>query len=294
VTTEAARLATPAVPRPRARRWLSGMAQLAYSPTGTIGLLLVLLWVVAALLAPWIATHSPTANNYAALANPRPSAQHFLGTDMLGRDLYSRILFGARTVLTVAPIATGGALALGALFGLLAGYRGGLADIIVSRVCDILLSFPVIILYLIVIVNFGPSMFNIIAVITITKAPIIARIVRGVALELRGREYVQAARLRGESAWYIMFVEILPNARGPLIVEACLRMGYTTVAIGSLGFLGVGLPPPTPDWGGMVRESYGLLTVHPHMALFPAAAISSLVIGFNLLAMGLRETSLRD
>jgi peptide/nickel transport system permease protein len=194
MTTEAARLATPAVPRPRARRWLSGMAQLAYSPTGTIGLLLVLLWVVAALLAPWIATHSPTANNYAALANPRPSAQHFLGTDMLGRDLYSRILFGARTVLTVAPIATGGALALGALFGLLAGYRGGLADIIVSRVCDILLSFPVIILYLIVIVNFGPSMFNIIAVITVTKAPIIARIVRGVALELRGREYVQAAR----------------------------------------------------------------------------------------------------
>ena len=144
------------------------------------------------------------------------------------------------------------------------------------------------------IVNFGASMLNIILVVTITKAPIIARIVRGVALELRVREYVQAARLRGEGDWYVMFVEILPNARGPLIVEACLRMGYTTVAIGALGFLGVGLPPPTPDWGGMVRESYGLLTVYPHMALIPAAAISSLVIGFNLLAMGLREASLRD
>lgn len=294
MATEAARIAVAPPRRGRSARWLSGMARLAWSPTGATGAGLVLLWVMVALLAPWIATHSPTANDYAALANPRPSATHLLGTDMLGRDLFSRIVFGARTVLTVAPIATGGALLLGCLFGLLAGYRGGITDIVVSRVCDILLSFPVIILYLIVIVNFGPSMLNIIIVITITKAPIIARIVRGVALELRGREYVQAARLRGEGDWYVMFVEILPNARGPLIVEACLRMGYTTVAIGALGFLGVGLPPPTPDWGGMVRESYGLLSVYPHMALFPAAAISSLVIGFNLLAMGLREVSLRD
>lgn len=294
MATEAGRIAMPAV-RP-GKAWLRAQAllRLLATPAGAIGLALVLFWVVVALAAPWIATHSPTANDYAALANPRPSATHLLGTDMLGRDMLARILFGARTVLTVAPLATVGALLLGSVFGLLAGYRGGITDILVSRVCDILLSFPVIILYLIVIVNFGASMLNIILVVTITKAPIIARIVRGVALELRVREYVQAARLRGEGDWYVMFVEILPNARGPLIVEACLRMGYTTVAIGALGFLGVGLPPPTPDWGGMVRESYGLLTVYPHMALIPAAAISSLVIGFNLLAMGLREASLRD
>lgn len=294
MATEAGRIAMPVV-RP-GKAWLRAQAllRLLATPAGAIGLALVLFWVVVALAAPWIATHSPTANDYAALANPRPSATHLLGTDMLGRDMLARILFGARTVLTVAPLATVGALLLGSVFGLLAGYRGGITDILVSRVCDILLSFPVIILYLIVIVNFGASMLNIILVVTITKAPIIARIVRGVALELRVREYVQAARLRGEGDWYVMFVEILPNARGPLIVEACLRMGYTTVAIGALGFLGVGLPPPTPDWGGMVRESYGLLTVYPHMALIPAAAISSLVIGFNLLAMGLREASLRD
>jgi peptide/nickel transport system permease protein len=268
-------------------------AALGRSPTAVLGLALIAFWAIVALLAPWIAPYSPTANDFAAVANPRPSATHWLGTDLLGRDILSRIMWGARTVLTIAPVATGGALALGCIFGVAAGYLGGWVDAVVSRVCDILLSFPVIILYLIVIVNFGPSAINIIAVITITKAPIIARIVRGVALELRGRDYVQAARLRGESAWYVMFVEILPNARGPLVVEACLRMGYTTVAIGALGFLGVGLPPPTPDWGGMVREAYGLLTVYPHMALFPAIAITTLVVGFNLLAMGLREASLK-
>ena len=264
------------------------------SPTALIGLVIVFGWALVALTAPLLAPYSPTANNWAALANPRPSALHWLGTDMLGRDILSRIVWGARAVLTIAPLATAGALVVGCLLGLLAGYLRGWIDVIVSRLCDILLSFPVIILYLIVIVNFGPSATNIILVITITKAPIIARIVRGIALELRERDYVQAALLRGESSLFIMLVEILPNARGPLVVETCLRMGYTTIAIGALGFLGVGLPPPTADWGGMVRDAYGMLTVFPHMSLFPAAAISSLVIGFNLLAMGFREARLND
>jgi peptide/nickel transport system permease protein len=118
--------------------------------------------------------------------------------------------------------------------------------------------------------------------------------VRGLTLELRERDYVAAAKMRGESAVYIMLVEILPNARGPLIVDACLRMGYTTIAIGVLGFLGLGLPPPDPDWGGMVKDTYGMMTSFPHMSLFPCAAISSLVVGFNLLADGLREISMRD
>ena len=117
---------------------------------------------------------------------------------------------------------------------------------------------------------------------------------RGLTLEIRERDYVAAAKMRGESAWYIMLVEILPNARGPLIVDACLRMGYTIIAIGVLGFLGLGLPPPDPDWGGMVKDTYGYMSIWPHMALIPCAAISSLVVGFNLLADGLREISLRD
>src|SRR5690606_1104028 len=149
--------------------------------------------------------------------------------------------------------------------------------------------FPVIILYLVILAKFGASALNIVLVIAVTKAPIIFRIVRGVTMELRQREYVSAARMRGESFWYVLAVEILPNIRGPLSVDVCLRLGYTTIAIGVLGFLGIGLPPPDPDWGGMVKESYSLIFVWPHMALFPSLAVSSLVIGFNLLAIGLRE-----
>ena len=141
------------------------------------------------------------------------------------------------------------------------------------RTGDTLLAFPRIILYLVIIARFGASAFNIILVITFTAAPIIARIVRGVTLDVRERDYVAAARMRGESSLYIMFAEILPNARGPLTVDLFLRLGYTTVTIGALGFLGVGLPPPDPDWGGMVKETYGMMFIWPHMTLFPAAAI---------------------
>jgi peptide/nickel transport system permease protein len=175
-----------------------------------------------------------------------------------------------------------------------AGYYGGGVDLVVSRVADVVLSFPVIILYMIVLAVFGASALNIVLIVSLTKAPIVARIVRALTLELRDRDYVAAAKMRGESALYIMLVEILPNARGPLIVEMCLRLGYTTITIGVLGFLGIGLPPPDPDWGGMVKDTYSMLAVWPHMALFPCAAISSLVIGFNLLAVGLREIGLRD
>src|SRR5262249_48055218 len=179
---------------------------------------------------------------------PTPSAAHWLGTDHLGRDILSRILWGARPVLTVAPLAVLGAAVLGSLLGLTAGYRGGVIDLAIGRACDIVLSFPVIILYMIILSHFGSSAINIVAVLTLTKAPIIARIVRGLTIELRSREYVAAAKMRGESTLYVMLVEILPNARGPLIVDMCLRTGYNVVIIGALGFLGIGRPPPAPDW----------------------------------------------
>jgi peptide/nickel transport system permease protein len=259
-----------------------------------VGCGIVLSWVGAALLAPLIAPFPPNQSDLLALARPTPSAAHWLGTDHLGRDLLARILWGARTVLGVAPLAVVGATALGCLVGLTAGYYRGLVDVVITRICDIVLSFPVIILYMIILAAFGSSALNIIAVLTVTKAPIIARIVRGLTLELREREYVAAAKMRGESALYIMLWEILPNARGPLMVDMCLRMGFNIVIIGVLGFLGIGLPPPDPDWGGMVKDTYGMMSVYPHMALFPCAAISSLVIGFNLLAVGLREIGLND
>ena len=223
-----------------------------------------------------------------------PSAKHWFGVDNSQRDLLSRLIWGSRTVLTVAPVAVLFAYVVGCVMGLLAGYYRGWVDTLLMRIADIILSFPVIVLYIIIIAKFGPSVANIIVAVTFIAAPQIARIVRGLTLELREKDYVAAAKMRGEPAWYIMVVEILPNARGPLIVDACLRMGYTTIAIGVLGFLGLGLPPPDPDWGGMVKETYAYLSSAPHMALFPCAAISSLVVGFNLLADGLREISLRD
>ncbi len=297
--TAESKLDTLAAPRPLAAPGafvasFRRLAPLLESPPAMIGLALVTFWVLAALLAPWIAPYPPNASDLAALAHPTPSAAHWLGTDHLGRDILSRVLWGARTVLTVAPIAVLGATAFGSLVGLTAGYHRGWIDLVVTRISDIVLSFPVIILYMIILAIYGSSALNIIAVITLTKAPIIARIVRGITLELREREYVAAAKMRGESALYIMLVEILPNARGPLIVEMCLRMGYTIITIGVLGFLGIGLPPPDPDWGGMVKDTYGMMSVWPHMSLIPCAVISSLVIGFNLLSIGLREIGLRD
>jgi len=223
-----------------------------------------------------------------------PSAKHWFGVDNSQRDILSRLIWGSRTVLTVAPVAVLFAYVVGCAMGLLAGFYRGWVDTLLMRIADIILSFPVIVLYIIIIAKFGPSVANIIIAVTFIAAPQIARIVRGLTLELREKDYVAAAKMRGEPAWYIMLVEILPNARGPLIVDACLRMGYTTIAIGVLGFLGLGLPPPDPDWGGMVKETYAYLSSSPHMALFPCAAISSLVVGFNLLADGLREISLRD
>ena len=267
------------------RTWLA----LRQSPIATVGGTIVAFWIACALFAPWIAPYPPNKMDALLIAYPYPSTEHWLGVDNLGRDILSRILWGARTVLTVAPVAVFGAATLGIILGLLAGYRGGWIDALIMRIGDTLLAFPRIILYLIIIARFGASALNIILVVTLTAAPIIARIVRGVTLDVRNRDYVAAARMRGESALYIMFAEILPNARGPLTVDLFLRLGYTTVTIGALGFLGVGLPPPDPDWGGMVKETYGMIFIWPHMTLFPAAAISSLVIGFNFLATGLQE-----
>lgn len=265
------------------------LALLQASPMATIGASIILFWALCGLFAPWITFYPPNKIDPLLIIDPYPSAQHWLGVDNLGRDMWARIIYGARTVLTVAPLAVICAALLGSFLGLAAGYRGGWLDAVIMRVGDTLLAFPKIILYLIIIARFGASALNIILVITFTAAPIIARIVRGVTLDVRNRDYVAAARMRGESKFYIMFAEILPNARGPLTVDLFLRLGYTTVTIGALGFLGVGLPPPDPDWGGMVKETYGMIFIWPHMTLFPAAAISSLVIGFNFLATGLQE-----
>ena len=278
-------------------RALKSFALLRESWVGMVGAFLVLFWVMVAILAPLLAPFDPNSS-IQPFAKPGMVAAKggtfWLGTDHIGRDIMSRIIWGSRTVLIYAPLATLSAYTVGILMGLLAGYRRGWVDDVLSRVADIILSFPVLVLYIIIIATIGASGINIVIAITFASSPGIMRIVRGLVLDLRNRDYVAAAQTRGESDWKVMLVEILPNARGPLIVDACLRLGYVIITIGVLGFLGLGLPPPDPDWGGMVNETRQMAMAFPHMTLFPCIAISSLILGFNLLADGLREISLRD
>ena len=279
-------------------RALKSFALLRESWIGMVGTFIILFWVLVAIFAPWLAPFDPNSS-IQPFAKPGMEAvkvggTFWLGTDHIGRDILSRIIWGSRTVLIYAPLATLSAYTVGILMGLAAGYRGGWVDDVLSRIADIILSFPVLVLYIIIIATIGASGINIIIAITFASSPGIMRIVRGLVLDLRNRDYVAAAQTRGESDWRVMIVEILPNARGPLIVDACLRLGYVIITIGVLGFLGLGLPPPDPDWGGMVNETRQMAMAFPHMTLFPCIAISSLILGFNLLADGLREISLRD
>jgi len=279
-------------------RGLKSFGLLRESWVGMVGAFLVIFWVAVAILAPYIAPFDPNSS-IQPFAKPgvvaaKGGGTFWLGTDHIGRDIMSRIMWGSRTVLIYAPLATFSAYLVGILMGLAAGYRGGWVDDILSRLADIILSFPVLVLYIIIIATIGASGINIIIAITFASSPGIMRIVRGLVLDLRNRDYVAAAQTRGESDWKVMLVEILPNARGPLIVDACLRLGYVIITIGVLGFLGLGLPPPDPDWGGMVNETRQMAMAFPHMTLYPCIAISSLILGFNLLADGLREISLRD
>jgi peptide/nickel transport system permease protein len=278
-------------------RAIKSFALLRESWVGMIGAGLIAFWILVAISAPLISPFEPNA-----ILQPfaKPGTEFakggvfWLGTDHIGRDILSRIIWGSQTVLFYAPLATFTAYGVGIVMGLAAGYKRGWVDDLLSRISDIILSFPVLVLYIIIIATIGASGINIILAITFASAPGIMRIVRGLVLDLRNRDYVAAAQTRGESPWRIMLVEILPNARGPLIVDACLRMGYVIITIGVLGFLGLGLPPPDPDWGGMINEARALALAFPHMTVVPCIAISSLILGFNLLADGLREISLRD
>jgi ABC-type dipeptide/oligopeptide/nickel transport system permease subunit len=270
---------------------------LAESPILVVGLSILGFWLTVAIFAPWIAPFGPN-ENLVPMALPGDRTPDgrlmLLGADHLGRDVLSRMIYGGRTVLTYAPLATLCAYSVGVTLGLIAGYKGRWIDELLSRFADLVLAFPVIVLYIVIIQKFGASGLNILIAVTLASSPGIMRLVRGVVLDLRTRAYVSAAQMRGESTFYILFVEILPNARGPLIVDACLRLGYVTITIGTLGFLGLGIPPPTPDWGSMINEARHFALVFPHMAVFPCLAVSSLVLAFNLIADGLREISLAD
>ena len=285
---------------PAILRLIKGAALIRESWVGMVGLGIIVFWAAVAILADVIAPFPPNATGAPMTLPGGPaldgSGTHWLGTDQLGRDILSRIIHGSRQVLLYAPLATLCAYAVGIPMGLAAGYRRGLTDDVLSFVANVILSFPVLVLYIIIIATIGASGINIIIAVTFASAPAIMRIVRGLALDIKTRDYVFAAQTRGEHPFYIMIVELLPNVRGPIIVDACLRLGYTTVAITTLTFLGLGLQPPDPDWGLMIKEAapVALLFKFSYMLLIPALSVSSLILGFNLMADGLREMSMRD
>jgi ABC-type dipeptide/oligopeptide/nickel transport system permease subunit len=263
-------------------------------PAAAIGAAMVLVWAICALFAGWLAPYDPLKSQVPLLTplSVGPDGSHFwLGTDLIGRDILSRVIFGARTVVIWAGLSTLSAYVVGIAGGLAAGFYRGATDRVLSFIANVILSFPVLVLYILIIVALGASGINIVIAVTFASAPAIFRIVRALATDLRGRDFVLAAITQGENAVRIMVVDILPNATGPLVVDACLRLGYVAITIGALGFLGLGLPPPTPDWGGMVNEGRGMAIAFPHLVIFPCIAISSLMLGLSLLADGLRETA---
>ncbi len=271
---------------------------------GTVGLAIILFWLMVGIISLVWTPYKPTATDF--IQNLKPAPSHPLGTDHLGRDLMSRLMAGTQIILIKTRLPGGyllpggvalwgvlGSLLFGTFFGLNAGYRGGWLDQIIMQLLDALIAFPRIVLYLIVIASLGQGDVVVILAITVTGTPGIARLVRGLALDIKNRDYIQAARTRGEHTWYIMYREILPNVKAPLVVDATLRMGYAIFTIGTLGFLGIGLPPPDPDWGNMVNEGRRYIFANPLAVLWPSAAISSLVVGLNLFADGLQEETTR-
>ena len=360
------------------KRRLGLYGKLFDSTIGMIGFALVLFWIFTAVFADAIVTHDPLSQ-VSGMKNAAPGEAvpegteggpyYLLGGDNLARDVFSRMVAGSTVVMQIAPVATLFAFMVGITLGLPAAYYGGRLDTVLSFLANLILAFPVILLFYLLVtpeivetglpsfmamvlflfpliflgvlfnsrfytqpakqklylggvvliggllylslisqdrtpVNFWPDALDLFDIpggilivfvaVVFVNSPTVFRIVRGIALDVKTRDYVAAAQTRGEGSWYTMLWEILPNARGPLIVDFCLRIGYTTILLGTLGFFGLGLPPESPDWGTTINDGRRLLSIYPHPAIVPAVALMTLVLGLNLLADGLREESLRD
>ncbi|MFZ9628088.1 MAG: ABC transporter permease [Ilumatobacteraceae bacterium] len=252
-------------------------------PSFVIGNIIVTVWVVCAVLGDKIAPHDPL--DFRDKPHLSPSSSFFFGTDKTGRDVFSRVVAGARDVLKIAPLAAVLGVVFGVMLGLVMGYVGKRLDIILSRIVEAFLSLPVILIALLALTTLGNSAWVVLGVVATLFTPIVARTVRAAVMAERELDYVTSAKLRGESTAFIMFREILPNVSGPIIVELTVRIGYAVFTVSTLSFLGAGPPPPSPDWGAQVSEGYASLSAGIWWTtLFPALAIASLVIAVNLIA----------
>ena len=262
------------------------LGELYARPTSAIGTTLVALFVAVAVAGPLLAPYGPTEQLLSARSQP-PGAEHWFGTDRLGRDVFSRVVAGARDIFLLAGGGTAVAVAIGTITGLIAATLGGWWEEIVFRLYDTLLALPALLLALLLLGTLGPSRGSVLGVIAVAYTPIVARVVRSVVLSVKTREWVAAARMQGETLPWILGREILPSVLPALAVEAALRFSYAIFLVASLGFLGVGVQPPAPDWGLMVSEARDYVYLTPWSLAFPAAAISVLVVAVNLAADGL-------
>jgi peptide/nickel transport system permease protein len=258
------------------------LRDLVRSKTFIVGATILGFWILSAIFGNLLVPHDPLAQDLTNINKP-PSGSHWFGTDYLGRDMFSRVITGSRDILIVAPLATAIGTVIGTALGLVMGYFRGAVDEIVGRFIEAFLALPLVVTGILGVVALGPSNSTLIIVIGIIFAPLIARTVRAAVLLERELDYVSAARLRGETSAYIMFVEILPNVLGPIMVEFTVRLGYAVFTIVTLSFLGFGIPPPSSNWGLEISTNYAQVTYWWEV-LFDALAVASLVIGVNMVA----------
>jgi peptide/nickel transport system permease protein len=282
-----------ALEAPSGGLWSDAFTRLRRNPGALVGFALVALFVIAAVFAPLIAPYSPREQNLALLSQgccPGPSADHWFGVDQLGRDEFSRIVYGARYSLVVGVVAVSVGLSLGLLLGALAGYVGGGVDSVVMRLMDIMLAIPGLLFAIGVVAVLGPGFWQVMVAVGVVTIPIFARLLRGSVLGQKENDFVLAARAVGVPRRTIVFSHILPNAISPVIVAATLAMATAIIDVAGLGFLGLGpQDPATPEWGTMLTEVDRYLQSAPHLAIAPGIAIVIAVLGFNLIGDGLRE-----
>jgi peptide/nickel transport system permease protein len=266
------------------------LRQIVHSRTFLVGIVFTIFWVVCAIAGLHIAPYDPINESFAPSYHA-PTWAHPFGMDRVGRDIFSRVIVGSRSVIEIAPAATALGVGLGSLLGLLMGYFGGWIDNVIGRLVDAVLAVPFIVLAILVLTalsagseGISVSSLKLIMVIGIAFTPIVARTVRSAVLSERGLDYVQAAKLRGERPPYITLFEILPNVMGPIVVEATVRLGYAVFAVATLAFVGYGPQPPSPDWGLQIADQYADVTLAWWAIVFPALAIASLVVAINLIA----------
>ena len=276
--------AEPSVESPARRAW----RRLKARKGAMVGLAIILAFIALAALAPWVAPYDPAAQSWAAVRKA-PSAAHWFGTDEVGRDVLSRILWGARASLSAGVISVSIALSIGVPLGLLAGYRGGWIDALISRMTDAMLACPFLILAIALAAFLGPSLGNAMIAIGVTATPIFIRLTRGQTMAVKVEDYVEAARSVGNPRWRIAVRHILPNILPALLIQATLAIATAIIAEASLSFLGLGQQPPAPSWGSMLNSAQRFLTNAPWMAVWPGLAIFLVVLSFNLLGDGLRD-----